>query len=110
MSDKYITTKKVMAKKSMIARQKKRVLMHKLFYTRRLHFKTLLIKSSVNQKFYLSTILQKFPKNSSSVRLNRRCLISGRPKGVNQDFGLSRQVFREMAHQGLLPGVKKASW
>lgn len=94
----------------MIARQKKRVIMHQLYYSRRLHFKTLLVKSDVTQKFFLSKILQRFPKNSSAVRLNRRCLVSGRPKGVNQDFGLSRQVFREMAHQGLLPGVKKASW
>jgi len=94
----------------MIARQKKRVLMHRLYYSRRAHFKNLLIKSNVNQKFYLSTVLQKFPKNGAGVRLNRRCFVSGRPKGVYQDFGLSRQVFREMAHQGLLPGVKKASW
>ena len=51
-----------MAKKSMIERQKKRVLMHKLFYTRRLHFKTLLIKSDINQKFYLSKFYKNFQK------------------------------------------------
>jgi small subunit ribosomal protein S14 len=54
--------------------------------------------------------LDKLPKNSSSVRLHNRCLITGRPKGYYRDFGLSRHVLREMAHQGLLPGVQKSSW
>lgn len=54
--------------------------------------------------------LQKLPKNSSKVRLHNRCSITGRPKGYMRQFGISRIQFREMASQGLIPGVKKASW
>jgi len=56
------------------------------------------------------TALQKLPKNSSAVRMHNRCSLSGRPKGYMRQFGLSRINFREMALQGLIPGVKKASW
>ena len=54
--------------------------------------------------------LQKLPKNSSKVRLHNRCKLSGRPKGYMRQFGISRIDFREMASNGLIPGVKKASW
>ena len=54
--------------------------------------------------------LQKLPKNSSPVRLHNRCKLTGRPKGYMRTFGISRVKFREMANQGLIPGVKKASW
>ncbi len=54
--------------------------------------------------------LQKLPKNSSPVRMHNRCKLTGRPKGYMRQFGLSRIQFREMASQGLIPGVKKASW
>jgi small subunit ribosomal protein S14 len=54
--------------------------------------------------------LQKLPKNASPVRMHNRCKLPGRPKGYMRQFGLSRVTFREMANQGLIPGVKKASW
>ncbi|MFT4804449.1 MAG: small subunit ribosomal protein S14 [bacterium] len=54
--------------------------------------------------------LQKLPKNASPVRLHNRCKLTGRPKGYMRQFGLSRVTFREMANQGLIPGVRKASW
>jgi small subunit ribosomal protein S14 len=54
--------------------------------------------------------LQKLPKNASPIRLHNRCKLTGRPKGYIRQFGISRINFREMANQGLLPGVKKASW
>jgi small subunit ribosomal protein S14 len=54
--------------------------------------------------------LQSIPKNASSVRLHNRCKITGRPKGYMRQFGISRIQFREMASNGLIPGVKKASW
>lgn len=54
--------------------------------------------------------LQKLPRNSSPVRLRNRCKISGRPRGYIRQFGISRINFREMASNGLIPGVKKASW
>lgn len=54
--------------------------------------------------------LQKLPKNASPVRLHNRCQLTGRPKGYMRYFGVSRINFRELALQGLIPGVKKASW
>jgi len=57
-----------------------------------------------------SAALQKLPKNSSPVRLKNRCAITGRSRGYMRDFGLSRIQFREMALEGKIPGVKKASW
>lgn len=54
--------------------------------------------------------LQKLPKDASPVRLHNRCKITGRPKGYMRQFGISRVTFREMANNGLIPGVKKASW
>lgn len=54
--------------------------------------------------------LQRIPRNASPVRLHNRCKLTGRPKGYMRHFGISRVTFREMANQGLIPGVKKASW
>ena len=54
--------------------------------------------------------LQKLPRNASPVRLHNRCKLTGRPKGYMRTFGISRVTFREMANQGLIPGVRKASW
>ena len=54
--------------------------------------------------------LQALPKNASPVRLHNRCMVTGRPKGYMRFFGISRIQFREMASNGLIPGVKKASW
>lgn len=54
--------------------------------------------------------LQKLPRNSSKIRIRKRCQFTGRSRGYYNKFGLSRLVFREMALRGELPGVKKASW
>ena len=54
--------------------------------------------------------LQKLPKNSSPIRLHNRCKLTGRPKGYMRQFGISRINFREMASNGLIPGITKASW
>ena len=54
--------------------------------------------------------LQKLPRNGSPVRLQNICKMSGRPKGYMRQFGISRINFREMASNGLIPGVRKASW
>ena len=54
--------------------------------------------------------LQELPKNSCPTRLHNRCKISGRPRGYMRQFGISRIDFRLLASQGLIPGVKKASW
>ncbi len=54
--------------------------------------------------------LDKLPRNASPVRLHNRCKITGRPKGYMRKFGICRNVFREMASKGKIPGIKKASW
>lgn len=54
--------------------------------------------------------LDKLPKNASPVRLKNRCQLTGRPKGYMRYFGICRNVFRDMALDGKIPGVRKASW
>ena len=54
--------------------------------------------------------LSKLPRNSSPTRLKNRCEVTGRPRGYMRKFNMSRIAFRNLAHKGQLPGVKKASW
>jgi small subunit ribosomal protein S14 len=54
--------------------------------------------------------LRKLPRNSSAVRIRNRCSMSGRSRGYEGFFGLGRMAMREMALNGLIPGVRKASW
>lgn len=54
--------------------------------------------------------LRDLPRNSSSIRLRNRCAMTGRSRGFVRAFGLSRMAMRDMALNGLLPGVRKASW
>lgn len=89
-----------MAKESMKARERKRERMVALHAEKRAK-----LKQEGNWE-----ALQKMPKNGSKVRLHNRCKLTGRPRGYMRDFGVSRVTFREMALNGLLPGVKKASW
>lgn len=89
-----------MAKESMKAREIKRLMLVDKFAAKRAELKA--------KGDYVG--LQKLPKNSSYVRLHNRCQLTGRPRGYMRQFGISRINFREMANQGLIPGVKKASW
>jgi len=66
--------------------------------------------SSQQERLDIHRKIQQLPRNSARVRLHNRCWLTGRPRGYYRDFGLSRHVLREMAHQGLLPGVVKSSW
>lgn len=54
--------------------------------------------------------LRKLPRNSSATRIRNRCSMSGRSRGYEGFFGLSRMALRDMALNGLIPGVRKASW
>lgn len=100
-----------MAIKSLIQRELKRQRLVMKYAKKRENLKEMIKKaSSLKEKLTLHRKLQQLPRDSSSVRLHNRCLVTGRPKGYYRDFGLSRHVLREMAHQGLLPGVQKASW
>ncbi len=89
-----------MAKESMKAREVKREKTVAKYADKR--------KALLDAADYIG--LQKLPKNASPVRLHNRCKLTGRPRGYMRQFGLSRVTFREMANQGLIPGVKKASW
>ena len=100
-----------MAKKSMIEREKKRIRLEKKYAMKRIKLLNLYQKEN-NFKLKLEhhSKIQKLPRNSAKIRIRKRCWKTGRPRGVFRDFGLSRHVIREMAHQCLLPGVRKASW
>ena len=89
-----------MAKESMKARERKRAHMVAKYAEKR--------KALKEAGDYEA--LQKLPLNASPVRKHNRCKLTGRPKGYMRTFGISRVLFREMANQGLSPGVKKASW
>ena len=54
--------------------------------------------------------LAKLPKDASPTRLKNRCEVTGRPRGFMRKFGMSRIAFRDLAHKGQIPGVKKSSW
>ncbi len=100
-----------MAKKSMIEREKKRIKLMKKYSTKRnILLKQYNIEKNFNRKLELHSKIQKLPRNSSKTRIRNRCWKTGRPRGVFRDFGVSRHVFREMAHRCLLPGVTKSSW
>ena len=89
-----------MAKASMKAREVKRAKLAQKFAARRAQ-----LKSDGN---YMA--LSKLPRNSNPNRQRNRCKLTGRTRGYMRQFGISRITFREMASQGLIPGVKKASW
>jgi len=100
-----------MAKKSMIEREKKRIKLYKKYSLRRAKLlENYHNEKNFNLKIEFHSKLQKLPRNSSKIRIRNRCWKTGRARGVFRDFGLSRHVFREMAHQCLLPGVTKSSW
>ena len=95
----------------MIARETKRQKLVQKYAAKRSQFKQeLRDATSIREVVLIHRQFQGLPRNSSPVRLHNRCAKTGRPKGVYRDFGLSRHVLREMAHQCLLPGVRKSSW
>ena len=100
-----------MAKKSMIEREKKRIKLEKKYALKRYDLLEQYKKEeSFNLKINIHSKIQKLPRNSAKNRIRNRCWKTGRPRGIFRDFGLSRHVFREMAHQCLLPGITKSSW
>ncbi len=89
-----------MAKESMKARERKRAKLVEKYAEKRKQ-----LKAEGNYE-----ALQELPKNSCPTRIHNRCKLSGRPRGYMRQFGISRIDFRLLASQGLIPGVKKASW
>jgi len=89
-----------MAKESMKAREVKRAKLIAKYAEKRARLK--------EEGDYVG--LQKLHRNSTPIRLRNRCMLTGRPRGYMRQFGISRITFREMASNGLIPGIKKASW
>ncbi len=89
-----------MAKLSVIARQTKREKMVTTYSAKR--------KALKEAGDYVA--LDKLPRNASPVRLKNRCKLTGRPRGYLRKFGVCRNVFRQMASDGKIPGLTKASW
>jgi len=100
-----------MAKKSMIERDKKREKLALKHLDKRRKIKVKIKKAkNYDEQLKIQEILQKFPKNSLPIRGRKRCNVTGRSRGYFRIFGLSRHVLREMAHNCLIPGLKKSSW
>jgi len=101
-----------MAKKSMIARDAKRLKMVQRYAAKRAALKEIIRspKASDEERRDAMDKLQKLPRDASPTRMQRRCAISGRPKGVYRKFGLGRNKLREQTMGGNIPGVRKASW
>lgn len=101
-----------MAKKSMINKQQRREKLVQRMAAKRAELKRRSndMSLSAEERMAAREALAALPRNSSPVRLRTRCMVTGRPRAVYREFQLSRITFREMALQGLLPGVMKSSW
>ncbi len=101
-----------MAKKSMIARENKRARMVARYAAKRAELKAIIKNPNSTPEEIDAAVLklQKLPRDSSPVRQQRRCRITGRPHAVYRKFGLCRNKLREAAMRGDVPGLRKASW
>ena len=99
-----------MAKESMKAREVKRAKLVAKYAEKRAALKKIVNTGDPVEAFEAAQKLQALPKNANPIRLHNRCKLTGRPKGYIRQFGISRIQLREMASNGLIPGVKKASW
>ena len=101
-----------MAKVSMIEREKKRAKIVAKYAVKRAALKAIIkdVNASDDERWDAQLGLQKLPRNASPVRQQRRCGLTGRPRGVYRKFGLGRNKLREAAMRGDVPGLVKASW
>jgi small subunit ribosomal protein S14 len=101
-----------MAKKSMIARENKRIRLVAKYADKRAALKEIIRdpKSSFEQVSEAQTKMLKLPRDSSASRIRNRCNITGRPHGYYRKFGLGRNKLREATMRGDVPGLSKASW
>jgi len=101
-----------MAKKSKIVKNDRRKVLVERYAARRLEL-TAVIKNpetGYEEKREAYQALAKMPRDASATRYRNRCGVSGRPRGYFRKFGMSRIALRQLAHNGELPGVRKASW
>jgi len=98
--------------KALVAKQRHREKLVKLRWEQRQQLKKIIRDEtrSYEDKMEAQKTLNKLPKNSSPVRLRNRCSLTGRPRGYLRKFQMSRICFRELANNGTIPGVFKASW
>ncbi len=95
----------------MIQREKKRTRLVTKFAKKRAAIKEeLKTANSFQARVDLYAKLEKLPRNASPTRHRNRCWVTGRSQAFYRDFGLSRHVLREMAHEGMIPGLTKSSW
>ena len=101
-----------MAKKSKIVREKKLIKNIQKYAKKRAELKSIINdpNTKIEDRDNAVYKLDRLPKSSSPIRLRNRCFITGRPRGIIRRFKLSRLSFREMALNGEIPGVTKASW
>lgn len=101
-----------MAKKSSIEKNNRRKRMVKRYAAKRKTLKAVMqsVKATAEEKAAAQTALQKLPRNSAPERVRNRCEMTGRARGFLREFGLSRIALRELALEGKIPGVRKASW
>ena len=101
-----------MAKTSMVERESKRARIAAKYAVKRTKLKEIIRspKFSDEEKWDAQIALQKLPRDASPCRKRSRCSITGRSRGVYRRFGLGRTKLREFAMQGLIPGIRKASW
>ena len=100
-----------MARKSLIQREKKRQkLEQKYHFIRRSLKKEIGKVTSLSDKWEIHGKLESLPRNSTPIRLHRRCFSTGRPRANYRDFGLSGHILREMVHVCLLPDATRSSW
>ncbi|PPR09632.1 MAG: 30S ribosomal protein S14 [Alphaproteobacteria bacterium MarineAlpha11_Bin1] len=101
-----------MAKKSAIERNLKRDRMVKKFEAQRKRLKEIANNADLpmDERFQARLKLAKLPRNSAKVRVQNRCAVTGRPRGVYRKFKMSRIALRELASNGQVPGMVKSSW
>ncbi|WP_319380254.1 30S ribosomal protein S14 [Thiomicrorhabdus sp.] len=101
-----------MAKLSMIAREDKRAKAVEKYAAKRAELKKIIKDPDVDFSARMDAVdaLNKLPRDGSPVRRQNRCRLTGRPHGVYRKFGLSRNMLRQLAMQGDVPGLRKASW
>ena len=101
-----------MAKLSLIEREKKRAKLVAKFTHKRAELKSIINDTSRSdeERYEARLKLQALPRNASPIRQRNRCSLTGRPRGTFRQFGLGRAKIRELAFQGNIPGITKASW
>lgn len=101
-----------MAKVSAIAKNNRRRKMAEKGEAKRAELRAKLLDENLTDEEFmaLQKKLQKMPRDTSRIRVRNRCEVTGRPRGYYRDFQLSRIKLRELAHQGMIPGVTKSSW